>query len=133
MIEALLTKVGLEAGLKTGGRLLGLIIIVAGLLLAGIAFWRGMVAIERMELAARDAAVAERDKHWEAQIATSNAAAEKARADQAIAAARASAEAEAKITGLQSALADLEKANASLPNGSACGLDAGRVRLLNRP
>lgn len=131
MIEYFLAKFGLEAGVKTGGRLLGLIIIAGFLLGAGLAFWRGMAAIERMELAARTSAIAERNAYWKAEIATSNAAVERQRAEQAITAARASAEADAKITRLQAQLTELEKMNASLPNGGACGLDAGRVRLLD--
>lgn len=130
MIGLLLGKFGLEAGLKLSrGAIIGL--VVAGLVAAGgFGFWRGVAAIERMVFAARAAAIAERDKHWEAQIATSNAAAEKARADQAIAAARASAEAESRITDLTKMLAEWEARNAATPD-AAC-LDAGDVDDLNR-
>lgn len=132
MIAALLAKIGLEAGVKTSGRLFGLILITAFIAFASFGFWRGLASIDAMVVGARLNAITERDAYWLAEINKSNASAESARADQAINAARASAEAETKITGLQAALTELEIKNANLPNGAACGLDAGRVRLLNR-
>lgn len=130
MIAALLTKAGLEAGVKTGGRLLGLVIMAGLLLLAGLAFWRGMAAIERMELAAFDRGRAVAEAHCKAEIAASNAEAEKARAEQAIAAARASAEAESRITDLTKMLSEWEARNAARPDAQC--LDAGDVDDLNR-
>lgn len=130
MIAGILAKIGLEAGVKTGGRLLGLILIAGLFAASGLAFWRGMAAIERMELAAFNRGKAEADALWTVQIATSNAAVERDRADRAIATARASAEAEQKITGLETALSQWEARNAARPD-QAC-LDPADVDALNR-
>lgn len=103
----------------------------------GLGFWRGMENIRIMVMtAAKDAranAIAERDAAWKAEIATSNAAVERQRAEQAIVAAAADAAARAEIDRLKGELADLEKRNAQLPNGADRGLGRDRVRLLNHP
>ncbi|TCR69675.1 hypothetical protein [Bosea sp. BK604] len=106
-------------------------LVIAGLIAAGLAFWAGMAAIDRMESRAAAAATAERDAHWRAEISASNAAAERERADQVQRAAEAESRARSEITRLTDSLADLERRNASLPNADACGLDRNRVRLLD--
>lgn len=107
--------------------------IAALLALAGLGYWRGMTALDGMVAEARASAVAERDAHWRAEIAASNAEAERQRAEQAINAAAAQGAAQLRIAALTSELEQMEAANAGLPNGDACGLGRDRVRLLNAP
>ncbi|CAN5129145.1 hypothetical protein BH10PSE8_BH10PSE8_00910 [soil metagenome] len=109
----------------------GAIAVIALLALAGLGFWRGMVAIDAMELRAATTARAERDAHWRAEIATSNALVEKARADQAVAAMAADAAIREAQSRFQAELKDLEKRNAELPHGDRVGIGRDRVRLLN--
>lgn len=79
---------------------------------------------------ARQEAMDARDAFWKGQIAESNAQAEAARAASANARAQAEATARAEIDRLRTQLTELEKANAALPGGDACGIDAERLRLL---
>jgi hypothetical protein len=67
---------------------------------------------------------------YEALIAKSNAEAAAAQAVAARAAAQAEAEAARLATTLSETLSKLEAADAALPNGDSCGLDAARRRLL---
>lgn len=101
------------------------------LALAGLGFWQGMAAIDAMELRAATTARAERDAHWRAEIATSNALVEKARADQAIAAMAADAKLRDAAADFETKLKDLESRNAELPHGDRVGIGRDRVRLLN--
>jgi len=130
MLAAVLAKIGIEEGFKLSRAAL-VWLVVAGLFACGaVAFWRGVAAIERMELAAFSRGRSEANAYWQGEIAKSNAQAEKARAEQAIAAAKASAEADAKITDLTKSLTEWEARNAAKPD-HAC-LDAGDVDDLNR-
>ncbi len=108
--------------------------LIAGAVLALIVMgaWGSLVAYRGALDDARAAGRAERDAHWRAELAVSNAKVEAERAD----AARRAADAEAAIgqlsTRLTETLQQMEAANATLPNGDACGLDRDRVRLLPR-
>lgn len=82
-----------------------------------------------VERAAKRVAEA-RDAHWTAQIEKSNAAAERQRADQIRLAMAETETARSEIDRLRASLTDMEKLNASLPGGNACGLDVRRVRAL---
>jgi uncharacterized protein HemX len=104
-------------------------VLVAG---GGLAFWRGMAAIERMTDAAAAAARDERDAHYRAEIAASNARIAAERAEAAIAAASASTRAQEEIARLQSTVSELEAQNAALPAAADRGIGHDRVRLLNR-
>jgi hypothetical protein len=128
MIAALLAKIGIGFA----SRWTSAFTIALMLACAALSFWRGMATIDSMLDDSRQAAIAMRDAHWRAEIAESNLVVERERAAAAQAAAETEARATNTITGLQKALADLETSNANLPNGDRCGLDAGRVRLLNR-
>lgn len=108
-------------------------VLVAALLAAGgFAFWRGMARIDGMVETARVEATKARDAFWRGEIAKANAIAERARADQIAAAAAADREAAEQIARLEDQLDRLERENATLPNGDACGLGRSRVRLLPR-
>jgi hypothetical protein len=110
--------------LALAGVVLATVLAVTGLYAYGSHQLRQVVAEARQE--ARDA----RDAFWTARIAQANAAAEKVRADAAQAMAAADAAARAEIHALQSRLTAQEQANATLPNGDQCGIDADRLRLL---
>jgi hypothetical protein len=101
------------------------------LALAGLGFWRGLVAIERLQGEAAALARQERDSHWQAEITRANAAVAAAQASQALASARADSAARDAESRFQDQLKELEKANAALPGGDHCGLSRDRVRLLN--
>lgn len=109
----------------------GILAVLALLALAGFSFWRGMEAIKAMELRAATTAKAERDAHWRAEIATSNARVEKARADQAVAAMAADERLRDAAASFEAKLKDLETRNAELPHGDRVGIGRDRVRLLN--
>lgn len=107
----------------------------------GLALMLVVNAIENRRLAqsiadqvaeARVHALAERDAHWQAEIARSNLEADAERRRQAEGAIAADIAARAEIGRLQKTLADMEASNAALPGAGACGLDRERVRLLAR-
>jgi len=111
-----------------------LAVVAAGLALLALAafgFWRGMAAIDALEARAAASARSERDAHWRAEIAASNAAVANARAEQAVAALAAEAAIRAAETRLQTELNELETRNAALPDGDRRGIGRDRVRLLN--
>lgn len=111
---------------------IALIIVVALLFAAGgLGFWRGLVAIERIETAAAEGAKNLCNAGWEAQIAKSNTAVATARTEQVLASARADAAARDVEGQVQARLKQLGEANAALPGGDHCGLSRDRVRLLN--
>lgn len=132
MIAALLAKAGLEAGVKSGGRLLGLAVIAACILLAGLCFWRGIAAIERMVESATTKAVAKTNAEWRLQIEAANAEAERERAQREAAAAAASAIAQSAINDLTRSLAEYEARNETRPDAHAQCLSADDVGELNR-
>lgn len=131
MLGTLIAGLGIKDGLKLGRGVVLALLVAALFAAGGLGFWRGMAAIESMVETARTEAFAARDAHWKLEIEKSNAAVEKSIAENAIAAAKASSAAEQTISGLRAALTELETKNASLPDGGRCGLDAGRVRLLD--
>lgn len=107
--------------------------VVVALLFAagGLGFWRGLVAIERIQAEAAAAATRICNAGWESQIAKSNVAVATARTEQALASARADAAARDVEGQVQARLKQLGEANAALPGGDHCGLGRDRVRLLN--
>lgn len=128
MIEAILARFGIDvsAAFVRGLAVLALIALCA------FGFWRGMAAIESMVAEARAAAIAERDAHWVAQVEKSNAEVELRRLQDAHIAQQRSAVLESQVDALSAKLTDMEKTNATLPNGDGCGLGRERGRLLNR-
>ncbi|PWE52140.1 hypothetical protein DEM27_32590 [Metarhizobium album] len=103
-----------------------MLLAAAGLHYAALATARGMVDD------VRTLTIAERDAHWSGEIERSNATANRQVADQARATLQIQAAAADKVRQAELALSEMEKANAALPNGDACGLDRDRVRLLAR-
>lgn len=97
----------------------------------GIGFWRGLVAIERMQADAAAGATRICNAGWETQIAKSNVAVAAARTEQALASARADAASRDVEGQVQARLKQLGEANAALPGGDRCGIGRDRVRLLN--
>ncbi|MDQ1185398.1 hypothetical protein [Agrobacterium larrymoorei] len=127
MISAWLTKAATPIFCK----IILPLLIVAALIFAGChAFKRGTETLSQMVADARTSAIAERDAHWTAQIEKSNANQARREAAQAIETMRISAETAKTIAAQRARLITLEKANAALPNGTAVGLDGGRVQLL---
>lgn len=111
---------------------LAILAAALGLLLLAVGVsHRTAATIERLQTAAATAAREERDAHWRAEIARANAAAERARAEQAAAAVRAEAEIRAGEVRIETQQRDLEAANAALAGGDRCGLERDRVRLLD--
>lgn len=108
--------------------------LVAGVLLVAAA-GLSVVAVSKIKAMVEDAAElarAERDAHWTAEIERTNAHAARRIADQARDALRVETAANERIRAAEQEQVELEKKNAALPDGSACGLDHGRVRLLAR-
>ena len=68
-------------------------VVVVALLFAagGLGFWRGLIAIERIQTAAAEGATRICNAGWETQIARSNVAVATARTEQVLASARADA------------------------------------------
>lgn len=94
---------------------------------------RSISAINGMVTSAADTARAERDAHWQAEIAKSNAEVANARAEQAEHAAEVEDAAQDKIALAERQLTELRKDSDALPDDAdSCGLSAAGVELLNR-
>lgn len=113
-----------------------IIYLAAGVTIFGAA-WLGVRWDEaRFEAVRADAArekaaaIEARDNHWKGEIARANAETEARRADAAVEAGKVSASLIEQNSALAARVAEMEKANAALPNPDACGLDRDRVRLL---
>lgn len=117
--------------LKNWKAIAGALLIASLFALAGVGFWRGLVAIERMQAAAADGATKLCNAGWETQIAKSNVAVATARTEQVLASARADAVSRDVEGQVEARLKELGKANAALPGGDRCGIGRDRVRLLN--
>ncbi|WP_429813593.1 hypothetical protein [Ensifer sp. B1-9] len=108
--------------------------LITGVLLlaaAGLAYLAVSMVAEMIDEASATAR-AERDAHWTAEIERTNAHAARRIADQAREALRVETAANERIRAAEQEQVELEKKNAALPDGGACGLDHGRVRLLAR-
>ncbi|WP_183487383.1 hypothetical protein [Martelella radicis] len=73
---------------------------------------------------------AERDSFWKGKIAEANAAKQEAVAAQYRAVILAGQQIRAAENAAQIEIEQMEKANAALPGGGACGLSPERVRIL---
>ncbi len=109
-------------------------LIVAGLMLLAAALigWACLATVDRLVSEARASTKAERDAHWEAQIAKSEAKTQKLIADRLKETMAAQEAARAHVASVEAQLAQLETDNAALPDTDACGLGRDRVRLLAR-
>lgn len=109
-------------------------VAMLGVLCVAVAVGAGVanIAAERMVETARAEAIKGRDAHWRAEIEASNAAVERARADQIAASLAAQTRAQGEIDAARQTLKDMEAANAALPDRDRCALGRARVRLLTR-
>lgn len=103
---------------------------LAVLALIGLLVWLGLSTLDRMVTAAAAQARSERDAHWQAEIAASNAETEKRLRLQAMAAQAADAIARDTLEAANLKIVELEKANAALPDNKCGGLGRDRVQLL---
>lgn len=111
---------------------IAVIVVVAVLFAAGgLGFWRGVVAIGRLQDKAAKLARDAQDAKWQAEIAKANTTAANARADQALASARADSAARDAETRFQKQLKELEKNDAALAGGADLVLRRDRVRVLD--
>lgn len=116
---------------KLGGVTARALVVVAVLAIAGLGFWRGMAAIDAAQERAVAAAVLAERNHWTAQIAASNAVAEKERADMAERLSAANTERAEAVRQAGDAYEKLRKKNEELPGGDGCGLSPDRGGLLD--
>lgn len=117
--------------LKNWKAIVAVFVLASLLALAGLGFWRGLVAIERLQDEAATLARQERDSHWQAEIAKANAAVEAARANQVLISARADTAARDAEVRFQERLKQLEKDDAALAGGADLVLRRARVRVLD--
>ncbi|TCT41167.1 hypothetical protein [Martelella mediterranea] len=109
-------------------------LVVAGLLFAagGLLAFAAVNEVNDMVKDAKDTANAERNAFWQGEIAKANAAKEKAVAAQLRAVMLAGEQIRTAEAEAETKLKEMEKANAALPGGDACGLGPERVRILPR-
>lgn len=74
----------------------------------------------------------DRDTYWKGQIADANLETARTQAAQFQKVISLESEAQEKIKAADDRQAEMEKQNAALPNSDSCGIDIGRVRLLNQ-
>ncbi len=98
------------------------------LVVLGLIAFAALRTLDRMVAAAK----AERDAHWTAEIARSNAEAEAARLADLERMIAVETDARDRIAEAERKAAELEKDNEALPDAAACGLTRDRVRLLNK-
>lgn len=105
--------------------------VLAIVALVGFLAFLGLRTLDNLVTAAADQARSERDAHWAAQIAESNASTERALRLQAMAAQAADAVARDTIEAANVRIQELEKSNAALPDNKCGGLGRDRVQLLD--
>lgn len=101
------------------------------LIVLGLIAWLALSTLDRMVTGAENAARAERDAYWQAEIAKSNADAEKRLREQAMAAQAADTAARDRIDALNLKITEMDKANEALPVNACGGLGRDRVKLLD--
>ncbi|TRA97027.1 MULTISPECIES: hypothetical protein [Agrobacterium] len=109
-----------------------LLIVAAFLAAAAFLGWLTIATVNGMVERAVDLKATERDAHWKAEIEIANSKAANAEAAQARFAIELERDTSVRIAALNVNKEKLEKENAALPNGDACGLGRDRVRLLPR-
>jgi Skp family chaperone for outer membrane proteins len=112
---------GIGARLAMGAMVLAII---------GFGFWRGMAAIDAAQERAVKAAVSAERNHWTAQIAESNAAVERERAELSDRLSIANSERARADESVRAAYEELRKKNEEMPGGDGCGLSPDRGGLL---
>ncbi|TCT39609.1 hypothetical protein [Martelella mediterranea] len=109
----------------------GVVVVVLLLVTTGLAFL-AVREVNGMVKDARASAVSERDAFWKGEIAEANAAKNEAVAAQLRAVMLADNKIRAAEAEAETKLNEMERANAALPGGAACGLGPERVRILPR-
>ncbi|MCI9864897.1 hypothetical protein RHIZ_02940 [Rhizobium skierniewicense] len=107
-----------------------LIIVAAMLTAAAFLGWLTLSTVHSMVETGRKETAAERDAYWTGRIEKANGLAATADAKQVREVLRIEKEATDRLAAVTQQQANLEKENAALPNGDACGLGRDRVRLL---
>lgn len=107
-------------------------LIAIGIMAAAAAFfgWLAVTAVDTMIERAVQLKANERDATWRAEVETANTKAANAVAAQASYALELERQTSAQIVALTAQNKELEKQNAALPDGDACGLGRDRIRLL---
>lgn len=109
-----------------------LVIVAALLLAAALLGWLTIATVNGMVERAVSRTKAESDARWTAAIETANTKVANAEAAQVHLALELERGTSARIAALKLENEELEKQNAALPNGDACGLGRDRIRLLPR-
>lgn len=107
---------------------LAVLVVIAAIVWGGVA---AITKIDVMVAAAATAARNERDAHWRAEIAKSNADAQAQIAENLKITMAAQNAARDQVATAERRATELEKDNDALPDSGKCGLSSGRVRLLN--
>lgn len=107
-----------------------LIIVTAMLAAAAFLGWLALSTVNAMVETGRQEKAAERDAYWTGRIEKANGLAAAADAERIREVLRIEQEATDRLAALNLQKANLERENAALPNGDACGLGRDRVRLL---
>lgn len=111
--------------------------LIAGLAVLAVIstiVWGGVAAITKIDAmitVATATARDERDAHWQAEIAKSNADAQAKITEGLKQTMAAQDAARDQVAALERRATELEKDNDALPDSGKCGLSLGRVRLLN--
>lgn len=100
--------------------------------LAAFLGWLALSTVDGMVERAVATKAAERDAICRAEVETANTKVAKAEAEQVRLVLDLERSTSARIAALKTENEELEKQNAALPNGDACGLGRDRVRLLPR-
>jgi predicted transglutaminase-like cysteine proteinase len=109
------------------------LVAIAGLLLgAGWLVKSAADTVAGMVTDAGAAARAERDAHWQAEIANSNAEIEQIRRENLEHVIAIDVAANERIAAAERSALETRKDNDALPDDGSCGLSADRVKLLNR-
>ncbi|CDN93495.1 hypothetical protein [Agrobacterium tumefaciens] len=109
-----------------------LIIVAAFLAAAAFLGWLTIATVNGMVERAVETKATERDAYWKVEITAANAKVAVAEAAQVHLALELERNTSVRIAALNVNKEKLEKENAALPNGDACGLGRDRVRLLPR-
>ena len=110
----------------------GLHLVLLGLIVLAFCSWQAMRAVQHLVQRSVEAERSARDLHWQGEIKAANLKVLQAQLEQAHHAMRLESEIEAMRDASETARSNMEAQNAALPDGTHCGLDAARVRLIDK-